>query len=212
MHDKYINPFPPIGIRRMWSKEYIQSRSRLIDIDVKWTCIGKLLTQNIDVMRDYPGLYSFVATAPNVNNLPIDLREILYVGKADCVKKRLYEYIDDKKCTKLLASSKRKVRDNIRILFQEYGDDILVYCCEVPQDLITTFEDAFIQIIDPMLNSNQRLNEDTFINYEKSVSADFLDATPAFLEDVNLFLPKQLIDDSNEPIFTSALGNPVNAF
>ena len=184
--DDYFNPFPPIGYRRVWSKEYIDSRRKSIDYNVVWKNLGKLVSVNIDCLAPFPGIYSFVIKYPLLEQVPIKLNEVIYIGKSTNIKKRFQDYLADKKNVEKKSRLKMKVRDNIKIMFEEYGNNIDVYYAEIPPDRITNIEDIYIQILDPILNSSQKLDEDKFISYESTLAASFESVIEdAFIENID---------------------------
>lgn len=207
-----MNPFPPVGIRRVWSSDYIENRDSALDSIsgvMNWTKLGKLVSVNVESMRDFPGVYAFVVNYPTINKLPVELSEVLYIGKSSNVKVRFKEYLSDKKEVFQLAPSKKKIRDNIRVLFSEYKDSIIVYYAESPPDALAAIEDIFIQILDPILNSTQKLSEEHFINYEEAIRATFSDEENAFESEVAQPLTHK---DISKLTFSSTLGEPEDAF
>lgn len=178
--DEYCNPFPPIGLRRVWSKVYIENRVRSIDCKVNWEKLGKLVSSNIKNMRSFPGIYAFVVCHPNSKQLPIKLSEVIYIGKSLDIKKRFSDYISDKKEVDKKSRLNISVRDNIRIMFEEYGSELEVFYAKAPPDRIANIEDIYIQILDPILNSGQKLDEEKFVNFETELKAMFNNVEDAF--------------------------------
>ena len=209
--ENYFNPFPPVGYRRVWSKEYIENRKSSIDCDVKWCKLGKLVSANINSINDCPGVYAFIVKYPKIQELPVILEEVLYIGKSLQIKKRFNDYLSDKKDVARKSNLRSNVRDNIRLLFNEYENNIEVYYAELPPDRIANIEDIYIQILDPILNSSQKLDEDKFISYESSIGASFEEGDEvAFLEDDGLH--KKLEIEQLDLSQNSILDEPEDAF
>ncbi len=137
--------------------------------------------------------------------MPVPQDEIIYVGKSVRLKDRFNEYISDKKEASKVAKRVSPLRDNIRILFQEYGNQIDVYYAQLPPDRLTAFEDYFIQVLDPILNSSQKLDEDSFVNYENAITANLESGHEAFVE-----IEEPL--DESEFKFRTKICGPEDAF
>lgn len=210
MMNNYCNPFPPIGLRRVWRKEYIEKRKGSIDCDINWSRLGKLVSGTINNINKFPGIYAFVVKHPDAIKLPVSLDEVIYVGKSTNIKSRLLEYVSDKKEVNRISRRRIKVRDNIKIMFEEYGDSIEVYYAELPPDRIANIEDIYIQILDPILNSEQKLDKDKFESYENSIGASFSPVEKAF--DTDTVNDDNLEPESSILSFISALGKPEDAF
>lgn len=208
--EDYFNPFPPVGYRRVWSNEYIENRKNSIDYKIKWNKLGKLVSANVDNISACPGIYAFVVKYPRIDELPVTLDEVLYIGKSLNIKKRFAEYISDRNKVVRKSKLKSNVRDNIRVLFSEYENTIEAYYAEAPPDRIANLEDIYIQILDPILNSSQKLDEDKFISYENSIDASFESVEEAFIEKTHI--DEDITTQKTDLSFTSALGTPEDAF
>lgn len=203
------NLFPCIGTSRIWTESFIQEKiSRLPELS--WRLAGKLVTANIEVLPDCPGVYLFVRKSLLDTISPFSepsYPAIIYVGQARNIRGRLTDYIRDKSAVRNHATSTRKIRDLIKIMFNEYGDglDVFYSVCN-PKDLTIT-EDTLIKILDPAFNSGQKLNEDDFARYERVINArlgEVVEAYPTEDEQQDQF--EKTVD------MRYGLGNPEPAF
>ncbi|MFA0717486.1 GIY-YIG nuclease family protein [Vibrio splendidus] len=204
----YINPFPPVGVKRYWQRNYSRHRKSLLGTSLSWHSLGKLVSSNVESLMSFPGVYAFVTEPIEPSIIPIQMKDVVYVGKSRDVKKRLKDYIEDRKhVTRSRNLSKRKIRDSIRIMFKEYGDNIEVYYLKLSPDEIANVEDILITIVDPVFNSEQKLDENDFLNFERAIDASFDEPVTAFNDEDKSSL---VIDEIAN--FKSVLGNPEKAF
>ncbi|WP_422491067.1 GIY-YIG nuclease family protein [Endozoicomonas sp. ALE010] len=116
---------------------------------------------------------------------PISSRQlyplVVYIGKTNNLNTRLESYLLDKR-ESIKASATRKIRENIKTMFSEYGDSLEIFLAAVPPDNLTTVEDTLIQLFDPIFNSSQRLSKDDFNNYSNYISASFDEPYDAYIE------------------------------
>lgn len=206
---RYINPFPPIGENRIWREEYISERIKQVP-ELKWKKLGKLVPANIAKLRGNPGLYIFslngllAKLSPNQSSY----HSVVYIGKASALKDRLNDYLADKRAVKRFSTSKRKIRDNVKSMFQEYDNELVVYYTYLSPDEIGRIEDILIQIFDPIFNFEQRLKGELFERHES-----FLNAT--FVEDGNRAFAvskEQAVPISENPSSSYILGDEESAF
>ena len=174
--------FPIIGCSRIWTEEFIREKIDQLPC-LNWKPLGKFVTSNVEVIPNCSGVYCFVRKSIIDSISPFSnpsYPAIVYVGQGSNLRVRLMDYIKDKSAINRHAISTRKIRDSIRVMYEEYGDDLDVFCaiCN-PKDL-SVVEDTLIKIFDPVFNTGQKLNEDDFVRYEKVIGASLGQAVEAY--------------------------------
>jgi hypothetical protein len=205
----YINPFPPLGSHRVWTEQYLKRVTSNID-KLKWKKYGKLQKVHLDVTPKCSGLYMFVWTSKQSNLTPFDAyRNIVYIGQSTNIRKRIQEYIQEKKLIESYTSStkKNRIRDNIKVMLTEYKDGLDVYYVKVDPHNIISYEDILIKVFDPIFNTEQRLKENVCNEYENSISAELCNEEEAFLPTMD-----KLTHNANNNKVCASLGDPTKAF
>ena len=180
---KFINPFPPVGTSRVWREEYIHYLADDLE-DLSWKFYGKFIKKNLSQCPDRPGVYAFIRehSANRLTPQQGKVSSIVYVGQGRNLRVRINEYLSDLKSVQATRTTKRKVRDSVRVMFEEYDDKLSLFYCVLPPEKIIHYEDYLIKIFDPIFNRNQRLNEDDYKSSEYSIPASLGDAEEGFSE------------------------------
>jgi len=169
----------------IWEENFIKEKKKLLSTLI-WEGPLKLVSAATKMIPECSGVYCFVRIGAieglspfGNNNYPL----IVYIGRSNNLKKRLKGYIEDRTAVQHYSSSKRKVRDGIRLMFLEYGTNLNVYYSICPPDDVVSIEDALIQIFDPIFNSSQRLQEADFEACGRYISATITRSDKAYEPD-----------------------------
>nr|VFJ61244.1 MAG: hypothetical protein BECKDK2373C_GA0170839_108715 [Candidatus Kentron sp. DK] len=161
--------YPLIGSSRIWKEEFIRERISRLPV-LNWELLGKLVTTNVEVIPNCPGIYLFVRKSALDDISPFSnplYPAIVYVGRSRELKRRLMDYVKDKRAVKSYRTFNRKIRDSIKLMFKEFDDGLDVYYSICSPDDLVIAEDILIKILDPVFNAEQKLKEDDFLSYGK---------------------------------------------
>jgi len=207
---EFINPFPPLGQVRVWREEYLQAVSKSIP-DLTWKNFGTIAKVNLDSCPKCSGVYAFVwhSSIGCLTPFAFPSSSIVYVGRAENLRKRINDYIDDKKAIERHRTSERKIRDPISIMLREYGSKLELFYTEIEPGKIVHYEDTLIKLFDPIFNTEQKLKQELFENFEEHLAASFDVAEEPFK--MELRSPK-ISDAPKEQKIGSSFGESHPAF
>ena len=164
-----IDSFPLIGKNRIWTENFITSKSeRLSSFKLSWEKIGKLSRIKETTASSAPCIYFFVRHSKIESILPMQGKYplVVYVGRTNCLKRRISEYNNDYESVMNNTSHLKKVRDNIKVMFKEYEDNLDFYYSICKPDDLVSVENLLIQIFDPIFNEVDKLSRDDFSRYD----------------------------------------------
>jgi len=206
-----VNPFPNLGTTRIWTEEYIQHRINSLE-KIDWICIGKLIPENLNTLSNCSSIYCFVRSSAIENLSPTENNAyplIVYIGQTKKIRSRLKEYLKDKRAIQRYSTSSRNIRDGIKNMFSEYGDNLTVYYAICKPDELRKVEDILIQLFDPVFNFEQRLNEGDFNEYSRVITAKLYSGEEAY---TNFSSAIEKSNDANSLKMSFGVGKPVSAF
>lgn len=125
-----------------------------------WTLIGELNKILVGIkVPEESGLYVFTVSGASSKIAPPNASEVVvYIGRATNLRKRLNDYIADRKSALGPLSHQKKVRSGIKMMFREYHKHLNVYICTRPEIDLLIIEDIMIKIYDPIFNQQQKIS------------------------------------------------------
>ena len=152
----------PLGAHRTWSEEFVESCAGRIQSTLAWRRIGVVDKVNIEVNAPpVCGIYAFVRKSKLEGLTPFARYPlIVYVGLAKNLRKRLLQYVADKRVALRYTEGTSRLRSGVRSMFRAYKDALEIYYFECGElDLIAT-EDLLIKMLDPIFNESQKVSSE----------------------------------------------------
>jgi hypothetical protein len=150
----------PIGSMRLWGEEFVDVCVQRINVPTIWTRIGEVNAINIKIKApESSGIYAFVRLSRIEELAPVKSYPlIVYIGLAKDIRRRLLQYVGEKRTAFRYTAGSTKQRSGIRSMFRTYRDSLDMYFFECNEIDLVSVEDLLIKLFDPIFNEDQKIS------------------------------------------------------